>query len=389
MKRLGKHVRFVPVMLFVSGALLSGCHDNNEQKEQGSPPLVEVVTLKTEPLPIVTELPGRTSAYRVAQVRPQVDGIILKRNFTEGSDVQAGQSLYQIDPATYQAAYDSARGELLKAQAAAGIANLTVARYKPLLKSSYVSKQDYDSAVSTAEQAAAAVKAAQAQLETTRINLAYTRVNAPISGRSGTSSVTEGALVNATQTKALTTVQQIDPLYVDVTQSSADFLRLKQAVADGGLQRDAKGADVTLVLDNGQAYPVTGRLEFSDVTVDQSTGSITIRALFPNPQHDLLPGMFVRARISEGLKPDALLVPQEGVTRNPRGDATVLVVDGDNKVQTRGVTASRAVGDRWLIDSGLKEGERVIVSGQQKVRPGMTVRVQDAAEQTAPATAGK
>lgn len=366
------------VVLMLSGSLaLTGCDDKQDQQGGQQMPEVGVVTLKTEPLQITTELPGRTVAYRIAEVRPQVSGIILKRNFVEGSDIEAGVSLYQIDPATYQATYDSAKGDLAKAQAAANIAELTVKRYQKLLGTQYISKQEYDQALADAQQATAAVVAAKAAVETARINLAYTKVTSPISGRIGKSSVTEGALVQNGQASALATVQQLDPIYVDVTQSSNDFLRLKQELANGSLKQENGKAKVDLVTSDGIKFPQSGTLEFSDVTVDQTTGSITLRAIFPNPDHTLLPGMFVRARLQEGTKPTALLVPQQGVTRTPRGDATVLVVGADNKVETRQIVASQAIGDKWLATDGLKAGDRVVVSGLQKVRPGAQVKVQE------------
>ncbi|EMB7876670.1 multidrug efflux RND transporter periplasmic adaptor subunit AcrA [Salmonella enterica] len=366
------------VVLMLSGSLaLTGCDDKQDQQGGQQMPEVGVVTLKTEPLQITTELPGRTVAYRIAEVRPQVSGIILKRNFVEGSDIEAGVSLYQIDPATYQATYDSAKGDLAKAQAAANIAELTVKRYQKLLGTQYISKQEYDQALADAQQATAAVVAAKAAVETARINLAYTKVTSPISGRIGKSSVTEGALVQNGQASALATVQQLDPIYVDVTQSSNDFLRLKQELANGSLKQENSKAKVDLVTSDGIKFPQSGTLEFSDVTVDQTTGSITLRAIFPNPDHTLLPGMFVRARLQEGTKPTALLVPQQGVTRTPRGDATVLVVGADNKVETRQIVASQAIGDKWLVTDGLKAGDRVVVSGLQKVRPGAQVKVQE------------
>ncbi|EPU3236946.1 multidrug efflux RND transporter periplasmic adaptor subunit AcrA [Salmonella enterica subsp. enterica serovar Infantis] len=366
------------VVLMLSGSLaLTGCDDKQDQQGGQQMPEVGVVTLKTEPLQITTELPGRTVAYRIAEVRPQVSGIILKRNFVEGSDIEAGVSLYQIDPATYQATYDSAKGDLAKAQAAANIAELTVKRYQKLLGTQYISKQEYDQALADAQQATAAVVAAKAAVETARINVAYTKVTSPISGRIGKSSVTEGALVQNGQASALATVQQLDPIYVDVTQSSNDFLRLKQELANGSLKQENGKAKVDLVTSDGIKFPQSGTLEFSDVTVDQTTGSITLRAIFPNPDHTLLPGMFVRARLQEGTKPTALLVPQQGVTRTPRGDATVLVVGADNKVETRQIVASQAIGDKWLVTDGLKAGDRVVVSGLQKVRPGAQVKVQE------------
>ncbi|CAH5906071.1 efflux RND transporter periplasmic adaptor subunit [Enterobacter hormaechei] len=364
------HFRCLPLSGFiVCAALLTGCDGQENPQQHAQAPQVSVHIVKSAPLAVTTELPGRTDAYRVAEVRPQVSGIILHRNFTEGSDVKAGESLYQIDPATYQAAYDNAKGELVKAQAAANIAHLTVKRYVPLVGTQYVSKQEYDQAVATAQQADASVVAAKAGVESARINLAYTKVTSPINGRIGKSSVTEGALVTNGQATALATVQQLDPIYVDVTQSSSDFMRLKQQTS---LQK-GDTSSVELLMENGQPYPLKGTLQFSDVSVDESTGSITLRALFPNPQHMLLPGMFVRARIDEGTQPDAILVPQQGVTRTPRGDATVLVVNEKNQVESRTVVAPQAIGDRWLITEGLKNGDRVIISGLQKVRPGVTV----------------
>ncbi|AXO38764.1 efflux RND transporter periplasmic adaptor subunit [Enterobacter hormaechei] len=364
------HFRCLPLSGFiVCAALLTGCDGQENPQQHAQAPQVSVHIVKSAPLAVTTELPGRTDAYRVAEVRPQVSGIILHRNFTEGSDVKAGESLYQIDPATYQAAYDNAKGELVKAQAAANIAHLTVKRYVPLVGTQYVSKQEYDQAVATAQQADASVVAAKAGVESARINLAYTKVTSPINGRIGKSSVTEGALVTNGQATALATVQQLDPIYVDVTQSSSDFMRLKQQTS---LQK-GDTSSVELLMENGQPYPLKGTLQFSDVTVDESTGSITLRALFPNPQHMLLPGMFVRARIDEGTQPDAILVPQQGVTRTPRGDATVLVVNEKNQVESRTVVAPQAIGDRWLITEGLKNGDCVIISGLQKVRPGVTV----------------
>ncbi|MFE0584676.1 efflux RND transporter periplasmic adaptor subunit [Pantoea vagans] len=368
-------------VLMLSGSfLLTGCDNTKSEQAAQQPPAVGVVTLKTEPLKISTELPGRTSAYRVAEVRPQVSGIILKRNFIEGSDVKAGQSLYQIDPATYQAAYDSAKGDLTQAQANARIAQLTVKRYKPLLGTKYISQQDYDTAVATAAQNDAAVQVAKANVETARINLAYTKVTSPISGRIGKSSVTEGALVQSAQTTALATVQQLDPMYVDVTQSSEDFMRLRSELESGQLKQNDGKANVTLLMQNGSSYAQTGTLEFSDVTVDETTGSITLRAIVPNPNHTLLPGMFVRARLDEGINPNAMLVPQQAVTRTPTGQATVMVVGADNKVESRQVTTSQAIGDKWLVTDGVKAGERVISTGLQRAKPGAQVTPQEVSD---------
>ncbi|QWA12466.1 efflux RND transporter periplasmic adaptor subunit [Sodalis ligni] len=368
-------------VLMLSGSfILVGC-DNKDAKQAGNQqqaPEVSVVTVKKQSLNVTTDLPGRTNAFRVAEVRPQVNGIILKRNFVEGSDVQAGASLYQIDPATYQAAYDNANGALAQAQANAAIAKVTVNRYQKLLPTNFVSKQDYDTAVATMRQDDAAVVAAKATLESARINLAYTRVTSPISGRIGKSAYTEGALVTNAQTTAMATVQQLDPMYVDVTQSSNDYSRLKQELANGTLKQQNGKATVRLLMEDGSVYAQSGTLEFSDVTVDETTGSITLRAIFPNPQLTLLPGMFVRARLDEGVNDSALLVPQQGITHDPRGNATAMVVGPDNKVALRQITAPQAIGDKWLVTAGLQEGDRVIVTGLQKVRPGAQVTAKEA-----------
>ncbi|KFC00287.1 membrane fusion protein of RND family multidrug efflux pump [Trabulsiella guamensis ATCC 49490] len=366
--------------LIMTTALLAGCNDSGNQQPQMPAPKVTFHVATRAPLQVITELPGRTAAFRIAEVRPQVSGIILKRHFVEGSDVKAGQSLYQIDPATYQATYDSAKADEANAVAAATLAHLTVKRYAPLLGTQYISQQDYDQAVATARQADASVLAAKATVENARINLAWTKVTSPISGRIGKSTVTEGALVTSSQTEALATVQQLDPIYVDVTQSSSDFMRLKQE----SLQGRSETKSVQLMMENGQPYAQKGSLQFSDVTVDESTGSITLRAIFPNPQHALLPGMFVRARIDEGVQPDAILIPQQGVTRTPLGQATVLLVNAQNQVELRDITAPQAIGDRWLVTDGLQPGDKIIVSGLQKVHPGVTV---DAEEDTVAATA--
>ncbi|WP_350306346.1 efflux RND transporter periplasmic adaptor subunit [Photorhabdus viridis] len=378
--RINRGVLPLATVLVLSGSLaLSGCNDKDSQHvaENQQAPEVGIVTLKTEPLMVTTELPGRTSAFRIAEVRPQVGGIILKRNYKEGSDVKEGTSLYQIDPATYQAAYDSAKADLAKAQANAEIARLTVNRYKPLLGTNYVSQQEFDKASADSAQANAAVQAAKAAVETARINLAYTKVTAPISGRSGKSTITEGALVSVGQPTALTTVQQLDPIYVDVTQSSDDYLRLKNEITRGIVQKEGSKAKVHLVMEDGKNYSETGYLEFSDITVNETTGSITIRAIFPNPNEKLLPGMFVRAKLEEGIRRDAILVPQQGITRTPRGEATVMVVGKDEKVEPRVITASQAIGDKWLVTSGLKTGDRVIVTGLQKIQPGIPVKAEE------------
>jgi membrane fusion protein (multidrug efflux system) len=337
---------------------------------------VKVATLAPQRVSLVTDLPGRTIAYRVAEIRPQVSGVIQKRLFKDGSEVKEGQQLYRIDPALYQAAYDSA-------VAAAESSKLQVERYKPLAEVNAVSKQDYDNAVALAAQN-------KASADTARINLVYTRLLSPISGRIGRSLVTEGALVTANQTTSLATVQQLDPIYVDVTQPSAVLLRLKRELAAGALVRaGGDEAEVSLILEDGSRYKSRGKLLFAEVQVDQTTGSVTLRALFANPDRLLLPGMFVREQIEEGSRTDALLVPQVAVTHNQRGDPTALVVNSDNKVELRSLVTERAIGDKWLVTEGLKAGERVIVEGLQFAKPGATVRpeeLQSAASEGAPQT---
>lgn len=360
-------------LLISCATLLTACDRPATPAANTSPHAVGVVTLRPQPLPVKTELPGRVLAFRVADVRPQVNGIILKRNFVEGSHVKAGESLYQIDPAPYEAALSNTKGDLAKAKAAAVQAHLTAARERALIKNHYVSQQDYDAAIASAEQADAQVVAMLAEVQTAQINLNYTHVTSPISGVIGKSSVTEGALVTNAQSSALATVQQLDPVYVDVTQSSDDYLRLKSELDNGEIQQQNGKADVMLQLDNGRLYPQQCKLEFSDVTVDQTTGSITIRAVCPNPENVLLPGMFVRAFLTEGVRENALLVPQQAIARTPHGDATALVVDKDNKAQLRPVVAAQAMGNQWRVSSGLQAGDRVIVTGQLMLRPGMPV----------------
>lgn len=381
----------LPLALFVlSGSiLLSGCGEEQQKGGKMPPPDVKVVTLKAGPLTVSTELPGRTSAYRVAEVRPQVGGIILKRNYKEGSDVKEGESLYQIDPAPFRATLSSAQAELAKAKANAELARLTVNRYKPLLGTNYISRQDYDTAVSTLAQAQAAVQAGQASVQTAQINLNYTKVTSPIAGLSGKSSVTEGALVSSGQAQALTLVQQIDPIYVDVTQSSDDYLRLKQEIASGVVNKEQGKVAVSLVTAENKDYTHKGYLEFSDVTVDETTGSITMRAVFPNPDESLLPGMFVRARVDEGVRPDAILIPQEGVIRTAKGGAVVNVVNAENAVEVRPVTVGQAYGNNWLVTSGVSNGERVVTEGFQKIKPGTVVKATEAGSDAQPAAAPK
>lgn len=338
-------------------------------------PIVGVITVQMQPVALSTELPGRTVPYQIADVRPQVNGIIKARNFREGSDVKAGQVLYQINPATYKAAYDSSVAALAKAQASLTTARLKSERYKELVAINAVSKQDYDDAAATLGEGESDVAAAKANVETSRINLAYASVEAPISGRIGKSTVTPGALVTASQTTAMTTIQQLDPIYVDVTQSSAALLNLKESFANGDLQKSgSNAAKVKLILENGRTYPLEGRLEFSDVTVNQDTGAITLRAVFPNPKADLLPGMYVRAVLQEGVKEQGLLVPQQAVSRDSTGKPMAYVVSSSNKLEQRALVTDRAIGDQWLVRSGLQAGDRLVVDGQQRAAPGVTVK---------------
>jgi len=324
---------------------------------------------------LTSELAGRTSAYLIAEVRPQVSGIIQKRLFAEGSDVKAGDVLYQIDPATYQAAYNSAKASLARAEANVVPAKLKAERYRELVKINAVSKQDCDDINAALKLAEADIDAANAAVDTARINLAYTKVTAPISGRIGRSTVTDGALVTSGQPAALSTIQQLSSMYVDVAQSSADLLKLKQNLASGLIKNNgAAQAKVKLLLEDGSVYPLSGILKFSEVTVDQSTGSITLRAVFPNPNNVLLPGMFVRAIVEEGLNEHAILVPQRGVTRNPAGEATVMVVGNEEKAEQKIIKVDRTVGDNWLVSEGLKAGDRVILEGLQRARPGTPVK---------------
>ncbi|MFA4902181.1 MAG: efflux RND transporter periplasmic adaptor subunit [Desulfobaccales bacterium] len=356
--------------------LLGGC--DRGQGQQAKPPVPEVaaVALQPQQVELTTELPGRTSPYLVAEIRPQVNGIIQKRLFKEGSDVKAGQLLYQIDPAPFQVAYDSAKASLGKAQANLPSIRLRAERHRELLVDKAVSKQDYDDAAAAMEQARSEIAYWQAAVAGARINLGYTRVTAPISGRIGKSSVTDGALVTAYQPTFLATIQQLDPIYVDVTQSSAELLRLKRNLETGRLTANgANGKKVRILLEDGTPYPLEGALQFRDITVDSTTGSFTLRIVVPNPKHLLLPGMFVRAVVQEGIAAQALLIPQQGVSRTPKGEPIALVVDEAGKVQQRVLTLNRAIGDQWLVSSGLSPGERVIVEGMMKVRPGAAVKV--------------
>jgi membrane fusion protein (multidrug efflux system) len=356
-------------------ALMAGCNRKPATPAAAPPPQVGVITVHPEPVESTTDLPGRTSAVLTADVRPQVSGVILKRLFTEGSEVTEGQQLYQIDPATYQASYDSAVATLAHNEAALADANAKAARYKPLAAAQAVSKQDYDDAAASAREAQADIASARATVEQARINLDYTKVASAISGRIGRSSVTPGALVTANQTSVLATVTQLDPIYVDVNESSTTLLRFRQELAAGEIERGGDGAaKITLKLEDGTTYPLPGKLQFAEVTVNQGTGTVLLRAIFPNPQRLLLPGMYVHAELQEGVNRNGILVPQQAVSRNPHGDATVLVVGDGNKAEPRILATGPAVRDQWVVTGGLKSGERVIVNGLQKVRPGMTVQ---------------
>lgn len=358
--------------------VLTGCE--KPPGAGGPPPMdtpeVAVVTVQPEKVTLAVELPGRASAYRVAEVRPQVSGIIQKRLFTEGSDVKAGEVLYQIDPALFQAALDNAKAALARVKANLPSIRLRVDRYKALLADKAVSQQDYDDAAAALQQAKADIKYWKAAVHTARINLGYSRITAPISGRIGKSNVTDGALATANQPAALAVIQQLDPVYVDVTQPTIELLRLKRSVEDGRIEQDGTNWNkVTLILEDGTKYPLKGTLQFQDVSVDSTTGSVILRAVFPNPKYILLPGMFVRAEVEEGVNKQAILIPQQAVSRDLKGNAVALIVDAGSKVEHRMLTLDRVIGDKWLVSAGLTPGELVIAEGMQKVRPGADVIV--------------
>ncbi|KQK27925.1 hemolysin D [Bosea thiooxidans] len=359
--------------LLLLAAAAAGC---NSEKAAAPPPQqtqVSVVVLHPQPVAITAELPGRVAANLVAEVRPQVGGIIKSRLFKEGSEVKAGDLLYEIEPAPYQAAYDSAVAAQQKAEAAAVNARLRAERYRELLQRNAASQQDTDDATATLAQARADVAAAKASVETARINLDFTKVTAPIGGRVDRSTLTPGALVTANQAVALTTIRQLEPINVDVIQSSTNLLNFRQAVAEGRLKLSGGNVAVKLKLDTGADYPQAGKIEFAESTIDVTTGTFTVRAEFPNPDRLLLPGMFVRAVVEEGIAPNSFLLPQRAVTRNPKGEATAKFVQADGKVEQRVLTTRRSIGNNWLVDTGVKDGERVIVEGGQLVRPGQTV----------------
>jgi membrane fusion protein (multidrug efflux system) len=374
--KINDRVKFIAgAGVLVAGLMVPAC-----RSERAAPPPaipeVAIVTVNPERVLLTTELPGRTSAYLVAEIRPQVNGIVQERLFDEGSDVKAGSVLYQIDPAPYQAVYNNAVAALARSEANLPPIRLKAERFRELVAVKAISQQDFDNAAAALKQAEADVEYSKATVESARINLGYTRIIAPVTGRIGKSNVTIGALVTAHQASPLAVVQQLDPIYVDAAQSSATLLRLKRNIASGLLKGNGPNQTrVKLLLEDGTPYPQEGILKFSEVTVDPSTGSYILRMVFPNPKHVLLPGMYVRAVVQEGEVDRAILVPQQGVSRDPKGNPVALVVDGEGKVQQRMITVDRAIGDRWLVASGLAPGERVIVEGAQKVRPGASVKV--------------
>lgn len=350
--------------------LLVACDQKPDMNSGAMVTQVGVVTLKAEPVTLFSDLTGRVTGTMVSDVRPQVEGIIKKRLFKEGDDVQSGQVLYEIDPASYQASYDEAVAQLQNAIAVVNSSKLKADRYAALVKENGVSRQDADDAMATYKQNVASVAQYRAAVQSARINLGYTRVRAPISGRIGISSVTPGALVTASQTDALATIRTLDPVYVDLTQSSTQLLKLKKQQ----LQGNDNTVPVTVTLDDGSKYQHAGKLELTEVSVDESTGSVTLRAVFPNPEHDLLPGMFVRATVSNGVQSEAILAPQQGITRDAKGNGTALVVNKENKVESREVVTDRVIGNKWLIIRGLQSGDRLITEGTGKVQAGMEVQ---------------
>lgn len=355
--------------------IVTGC---GEKKTGGPPPMPEVavITIQTKPVVTTTELSGRTSANQVAEVRPQVGGIIQKRLFTEGSNVAAGQELFQIDPSLYRVALDNAKAALARSEAQLSTIQLREARMKDLLIDKAVSKQDYDDAAAALKQVQADIQYGKANVEAASISLKYTTVTAPISGRIGKSNITEGALVTAHQPLALAIIQKLDPMYVDVTQSTSDILKLRRQFQEGQLARNGENQrQVKLLLDDGSEYPLKGKLQFQDVTVDPTTGSVILRMVFPNPKGVLMPGMFVRAIIQEGIHKNAILVPQQAVSRDPKGNPQTLIVDKDGNVQQKQLTLDRAIGNEWLVSSGIEQGDQVIIEGISKVKPGIPVKV--------------
>ncbi len=369
-------------LLLGAGVALAGCSGEAGQMQMPAPE-VTVVTLKSQPVPLTRELAGRTVPFVVAEVRPQATGIVRERLFDEGGLVKAGQVLYQLDDATYRAARDAAAANLARARASAESARLAAERSTELVKENMVSQQDHERTQAAAAEAAADVAAYRAALQSAEVNLGYTRISSPIDGRAGKSSVTQGALVNANQAQALVTVQQLDPMYVDLAQSASELMQLRKDIEAGRLEQDRIGA--TLLLEDGSAYPHAGVLEFTDVTVDPGTGSYALRVRVPNPDHLLLPGMYVRTVVELGTRPEGVLAPQQGISRDPKGNATALVVTAEGTVEARVVQVSRTIGDQWLVDAGLQAGDRMIIEGLQKVQPGAPARAVEAGE--APADA--
>jgi membrane fusion protein (multidrug efflux system) len=358
----------LPVLALV--LLLSACGAKEAKKPQRTPE-VGYVVMTAQTVPLVIELAGRTTAYETSEVRPQVSGVIKARTFVEGSIVRKGQKLYEIDPSLYRAAVAQAQANLANAEATREAAEAKAARYKPLADIEAVSKQDYTDARAAANQAAAQVAQTKAALDTAKINLAFTTVPAPITGRIGRSLATTGALVTTGQTNALTSIQRLDPIFVDIQQSSTDLLALRRSLAAGGTT--SSSAAVKLILEDGSEYPLAGKVEFAEPVVDQNTGTVTLRATFPNPSGLLLPGMYVRARLSQATAQDAILVPQQAVSRDPRGNATVYLVGPGDKALVRSIKADRTVGDKWLVASGLAVGDKVITEGLNNLKPNAAV----------------
>ncbi|BBM03437.1 efflux RND transporter periplasmic adaptor subunit [Microbulbifer sp. GL-2] len=375
------------ISLLVASSVLVAC----EEKAATPPmmaPQVTVVTLESEPVTLTRELPGRTSPFKVAEVRPQVNGIIKQQLFREGGRVDANQPLYQLDDALYQADVDSARAKLQRASAALNIARLKAERTAGLVKNGAVSKQENDSAEADLQEARADVAAARAELQRAEIQLDYAQITAPITGRIGKSSVTQGALVTANQAATLATVQQLDPIYVDVTQSAAELVSLRRALEAGTLA-DATHLPVKILLEDGSEFEHQGKLEFAEASVDPSTGSVLLRVVVPNPDSMLLPGMYVRAIVGSGVRDDAILVPQQGIARDPKGNTSAMVVNEENIVAQRSVRVSRTVGNQWLVEEGLQAGDRVVVAGLQKIRPGAPVQPSEREDEQPPAAVGE
>lgn len=369
--------RFAPIL--AAGLLLTGtltaCSDPQQTQTQQRAVPVEVITIAPESIKLSTDLPGRTAPYRVAEVRPQVGGVLLEQTFDEGTFVEKGQQLYQIDPAVYEAQLASAKAEVESAKAILHSSKLRYERFKELLEENAVSQDEFDSAEATFYQNKAAVSLAEAQLKKARINLEYTKVNAPIAGIVGRSNFTEGALLTALQTEPLVTINQLNPIYVDISQSSKQFMKLKADIQSGRIQANEKGNAMVRLKLNGLDYDQKGELLFSEVSVEEDTGAILLRAVFPNPDKTLYPGMFVRAEVSEGTLNSAILVPQKAVTRDPRGRPYVMLVNDDNKIEQRMITTEQAMGGDWLVSEGLEKGDTVVTAGLQKIRPGDTVTI--------------